>query len=48
MEHATRLWMANDSLLNIDAMAQVCWPLHQRARSAWAHESELRPWTESF
>jgi len=37
-----------DSLLEPDAIADVYWQLHRQHRSAWAHEVDLRPWTEKF
>ncbi len=37
-----------EGLLSIDAIAETYWQLHQQPRSAWTHELELRPWTESF
>ena len=38
----------SDGLLNIDAIAEAYWQLHVQHRSAWTHELDLRPWTESF
>lgn len=37
-----------EGLLSIDAIADTYWQLHRQPRSAWTHELELRPWTESF
>jgi NAD(P)-dependent dehydrogenase (short-subunit alcohol dehydrogenase family) len=37
-----------DGLLNIDAIAEAYWFLHQQHRSAWTLELDLRPWTEAF
>jgi NAD(P)-dependent dehydrogenase (short-subunit alcohol dehydrogenase family) len=37
-----------DSLLDPDAIADVYLHLHQQPRSTWAHEVDLRPWTEKF
>jgi NAD(P)-dependent dehydrogenase (short-subunit alcohol dehydrogenase family) len=37
-----------DGLLSIDAIAETYWQLHLQHRSAWTHELELRPWSESF
>lgn len=37
-----------EGLVSIDAIAETYWQLHQQPRSAWTHELELRPWTESF
>ena len=37
-----------DGLLEIDAIAQAYWMLHQQHRSAWTAELDLRPWSETF
>lgn len=37
-----------DGLLNIDAIAEAYWVLHQQHRSAWTLELDLRPWAEAF
>jgi NAD(P)-dependent dehydrogenase (short-subunit alcohol dehydrogenase family) len=37
-----------DGLLNIEAIAETYWQLHNQQRSAWTHELDLRPWAESF
>ncbi len=37
-----------DGLLEIDAIADVYWRLHQQHRSAWTHELDLRPFKEPF
>jgi NAD(P)-dependent dehydrogenase (short-subunit alcohol dehydrogenase family) len=37
-----------DGLLNIDAIADTYWQLHNQDRSAWTQELDLRPWAESF
>jgi NAD(P)-dependent dehydrogenase (short-subunit alcohol dehydrogenase family) len=37
-----------DGLLNIDAIADAYWAMHQQHRSAWTLELDLRPWSESF
>jgi NAD(P)-dependent dehydrogenase (short-subunit alcohol dehydrogenase family) len=37
-----------DSLLDIEAIADVYLHLHRQPRSAWTHEIDLRPWTEKF
>ena len=37
-----------DGLLNIEAIAQAYWQIHRQARSAWTHEIDLRPFTETF
>lgn len=37
-----------DGLLNIDAVAETYWQLHQQHPTAWTHEIDLRPFKESF
>jgi NAD(P)-dependent dehydrogenase (short-subunit alcohol dehydrogenase family) len=37
-----------DGLLDIEAVADVYWMLHQQHRSAWTLELDLRPWVEPF
>jgi NAD(P)-dependent dehydrogenase (short-subunit alcohol dehydrogenase family) len=37
-----------DGMLDIDAIAETYWMLHNQHRSAWTHEIDLRPWAESF
>lgn len=37
-----------DGLLDPDAIAEAFWNLHHQHRSAWSHELDLRPWSESF
>jgi NAD(P)-dependent dehydrogenase (short-subunit alcohol dehydrogenase family) len=37
-----------DGLLNIDAIAEAYWHLHQQHPSAWTHELDLRPFKEPF
>ncbi|MFI4974466.1 MAG: SDR family NAD(P)-dependent oxidoreductase [Caulobacterales bacterium] len=37
-----------DGMLDIDAIADAYWVLHNQQRSAWTHELDLRPWAESF
>jgi NAD(P)-dependent dehydrogenase (short-subunit alcohol dehydrogenase family) len=37
-----------DGLLDPDAIAEAFWALHHQHRSAWTHELDLRPWSESF
>lgn len=36
------------TLLDPDAIAGVYWDLHKQPRSAWTHELDLRPHTETF
>ena len=37
-----------DGLLHPDAIAQAYWDMHHQHRSAWTHEQDVRPWSESF
>ena len=37
-----------DGLLNIDAIAEAYWAMHQQHRSAWTLELDVRPWAENF
>jgi len=37
-----------DGMLNIDAIAEAYWFLHQQHRSAWTLELDVRPWAENF
>ncbi len=37
-----------DGLLSYEAIADTYWQLHMQHRSAWTHEIDLRPWTESW
>lgn len=39
---------ARDAVLSPDAIAAQYVMLHKQHRSAWTHELDLRPWTESF
>jgi len=39
---------AHDAVLSPDAIAKAYVMLHNQNRSAWTHELDLRPWTESF
>lgn len=39
---------AADGILSPDAIALQYVALHKQHRSAWTHEMDLRPWTESF
>ncbi|MSR13629.1 MAG: SDR family NAD(P)-dependent oxidoreductase, partial [Gammaproteobacteria bacterium] len=45
-EMVTRL--GTDGLLNVDAIAENYWRLHQQHPSAWTHELDLRPFKEAF
>ena len=35
-------------ILNPDSIADAYWNIHQQPRDAWTHETELRPWMESW
>jgi hypothetical protein len=37
-----------DGMLNIAAIAEAYWVLHQQQRSAWTQELDLRPWSETY
>ena len=37
-----------DARLRPDAIAETYYQLHAQARSAWAHEVDVRPWVEKF
>jgi NAD(P)-dependent dehydrogenase (short-subunit alcohol dehydrogenase family) len=37
-----------DGLLNLEAIAQTYWAIHQQHPSAWTHELDLRPFKEPF
>lgn len=37
-----------DALLNPDHIAQAYVSLHKQPRTAWTHELDLRPWTETW
>jgi NAD(P)-dependent dehydrogenase (short-subunit alcohol dehydrogenase family) len=37
-----------DGLLSPEAIAEAYWFLHHQQRSAWTHELDVRPWSESF
>ena len=39
---------ARDAILSPDEIARNYVMLHHQARTAWTHELDLRPWTESF
>jgi hypothetical protein len=39
---------AADGILSPDAIALQYVVLHKQHRSAWTHEMDLRPWSESF
>ena len=35
-------------ILSPDSIAEAYWQIHQQPRDAWSHETELRPWMESW
>lgn len=37
-----------EGLLQLQAIAETYWAIHQQHRSAWTHELDLRPFTEPF
>jgi NAD(P)-dependent dehydrogenase (short-subunit alcohol dehydrogenase family) len=37
-----------DGLLKPDEIAENYWSLHRQPRSAWTHELDLRPWSETW
>lgn len=37
-----------EGILNPDHIAELYWQIHQQPRSAWTHETELRPWIEPW
>lgn len=37
-----------DGLLQLEAITQTYWAIHQQPRSAWTHELDLRPFKEPF
>jgi len=37
-----------DGLLELEAIAETYWAIHQQHPSAWTHELDLRPFKESF
>lgn len=37
-----------NGLLNVDAIAEAYWQIHQQHPSAWTHELDLRPFKEPF
>lgn len=37
-----------DNMLDPEAIAEAFWQVHTQPRSAWTHELDLRPWTETF
>jgi len=39
---------AQEGILDPDSIAEAYWQIHVQPRNAWTHETELRPWTESW
>jgi NAD(P)-dependent dehydrogenase (short-subunit alcohol dehydrogenase family) len=39
---------ASDGILDPEAIAENYWQLHRQQRSAWTHELDLRPWSETW
>ena len=39
---------SEDGILGPDAIAENYWSLHSQPRSAWTHELDLRPWSETW
>ena len=35
-------------IVSPESIAEVYWQLHQQPRDAWTHETEIRPWMESW
>ena len=35
--------LGEEGMLNLDAIAQTYWSIHQQDKSAWTHEVDLRP-----
>jgi NAD(P)-dependent dehydrogenase (short-subunit alcohol dehydrogenase family) len=35
-------------IVNPDSIANAYWQIHQQPRDAWTHETELRPWLETW
>jgi NADP-dependent 3-hydroxy acid dehydrogenase YdfG len=40
--------LSRDSILRPEEIAKTYLFLHQQQRSAWTHEMDLRPWSESW
>ena len=37
-----------DGIVSPEAIADAYWAIHQQPRTAWTHETELRPWLETW
>ena len=36
------------AIVDPDHIAEAYWQIHRQPRDAWTHETELRPWTETW
>jgi NAD(P)-dependent dehydrogenase (short-subunit alcohol dehydrogenase family) len=39
---------AQDGILNPEHIADAYWQIHRQPRSAWTHEMDMRPWSETW
>jgi short-subunit dehydrogenase len=37
-----------EGIVDPDNIAETYWQIHKQPRSAWTHETELRPWLEAW
>jgi len=37
-----------DGIVDPESIAEAYWQIHQQPRNAWTHETELRPWMETW
>lgn len=37
-----------DGIVDPESIAETYWQIHQQPRNAWTHETELRPWMETW
>ena len=35
-------------IVSPESIAEVYWQLHNQPRDAWTHETEIRPWMETW
>jgi hypothetical protein len=35
-------------IVNPDSIAEAYWQIHRQPRDAWTHETDLRPWSETW
>ena len=40
--------LAQDGIVNPDHIADMYWQIHKQPRDAWTHETDIRPWMESW